>query len=237
MKGYFAFLAMGFVACKGSHATESTGNIANDRLLALSNSDRARMLGAVVAEGCEGTRAFYMGIAPDRTAEWSVGCANGREYSISIENDESGSTSDMDCRVLHAVAGISCFVPFAAEPTRSSWSEHDMHCEVAKLPRDIGRSVFANLAANIATASGLDEQSVAKHRAKSAKEADITLDRWARECDGTAKRAAPRAHAPARPAPMTPGSAPIDPYAASSTKGAGSSAADPELRIDLNDLE
>src|ERR1035438_1881147 len=58
-------------------ATNSTRhdieNRANDLLLQFPKSKQTTALAAAVADGCIGTRAFYMGISPtDRVAYWSV---------------------------------------------------------------------------------------------------------------------------------------------------------------------
>jgi hypothetical protein len=86
-----------------------TGNEANDRLLAGSNSDQALMLSAVVGEGCLGNRAFYMGISKERSAFWSVGCTNGSSYQLMIDPNSTGSTKILDCSVLKVVAKVNCF--------------------------------------------------------------------------------------------------------------------------------
>lgn len=109
----------------------NTGNPANDRLLALPQSDQAAALGAIAGEGCVGYRAFYMGIfsskSPHQTKEeqrlaailsmdheafWSVGCTNGASYEVGISADAAGSTKVLDCSVLRAIAKTDCFVRF-----------------------------------------------------------------------------------------------------------------------------
>lgn len=90
-----------------------TGNVANDRLLALPESEQALYLGTVVNAGCRGERASYMGIEPkSRAAFWSVRCRNGASYAVEIEADSLGSTKVLKCSVLKAVAGINCFEKF-----------------------------------------------------------------------------------------------------------------------------
>jgi len=59
--------------------TSGSHNEANERLLALSDSEQMMLLGSAVNEGCRGNRTFYMGSSPkDNAAYWSVGCTNGR---------------------------------------------------------------------------------------------------------------------------------------------------------------
>ena len=90
-------------------STFNTGNVANDRLLALTEREQAFFLGTVVNEGCVGNRAFYRGIWPkDRSAYWSVGCTNGASYGVKLAADAVGSTKIVECSVLKAV-GINCF--------------------------------------------------------------------------------------------------------------------------------
>ena len=96
-------------------ASKSTGNEANDRLLALPKSEQALMLGKAAGEGCIGNRAFYMGISKDRTASWSVGCTNGNSYAVQIDADSVGTTSILECSILRAVAKVNCFEKFASQ--------------------------------------------------------------------------------------------------------------------------
>src|SRR5262249_10070686 len=88
----------------------STGNIANDRLAAMSASEQAMFLGAATAEGCVGTRAFFMGTShADHSAFWSVRCKNGKSYLVQIQADSTGSTRVLDCAIYKAVSKMSCF--------------------------------------------------------------------------------------------------------------------------------
>ena len=96
-------------------ATKSTGNEANDRLLGLTKSDQALMLGKVTGEDCVGKRAFYMGISKERGAFWSVGCTNGNSYEVEIDADSVGSTTVLGCSVLRAVSKVDCFKKFASQ--------------------------------------------------------------------------------------------------------------------------
>jgi len=95
--------------------SKTTGNEANDRLLALSKTEQALMLGKAAGEGCVGNRAFYMGIAKDRTASWSVGCTDGNSYAVQIDADSVGTTSILDCSILKVVAKVNCFEKFAPQ--------------------------------------------------------------------------------------------------------------------------
>jgi len=109
----------------------STGNPANDKLLALPQSEQASVLGTIAGAGCVGNRAFYMGIFSrtqpgqtkkeqqlaailqmDHNAFWSVGCTNGASYEVEISADEAGSTKVVNCSVLKVVGHSDCFVRF-----------------------------------------------------------------------------------------------------------------------------
>ena len=88
----------------------STGNEASDRLSALPARQQALFLSATVGEGCTGNRAFYMGSSPkDRSAFWSVGCANGKSYLVQVNADATGSTTVLECSVYKLVTKLSCF--------------------------------------------------------------------------------------------------------------------------------
>ena len=63
-------------------------------------------------EPCTVTRSFFQGFDKKRTAHWNVGCSNGAAFVVSIQNDASGSTRILDCKVLKAVAGMDCFKKF-----------------------------------------------------------------------------------------------------------------------------
>jgi hypothetical protein len=46
------------------------------------------------------------------SAFWSVVCGDGSSYAVQIEADSVGSTRVLECSVLKAVAGSSCFTKF-----------------------------------------------------------------------------------------------------------------------------
>jgi hypothetical protein len=98
---------------KVAKRTWHTGNVAQDRLAAFTESEQAAFLGEAVQEGCVGTRVFFMGTDHENDAFWSVGCANGQSYSVEIHPDSTGSTQVLECSVLKAVAGVTCFTKFA----------------------------------------------------------------------------------------------------------------------------
>lgn len=90
-------------------------NMANRRILALTESDRRTLFSASLAlsgEACgKVTRTFYKGSAkPSWNAIWNVGCKNGIAYSIMVMSDEKGSTKVLTCGELRAIGGGECFV-------------------------------------------------------------------------------------------------------------------------------
>ena len=88
----------------------STGNEANDRLLALTELQKASALAHAVNEGCIGKRTFYMGDLPrDRSAFWSVSCKNGKSYLVQIAADAAGSTKVLECDLYRAVTKDAVF--------------------------------------------------------------------------------------------------------------------------------
>jgi len=100
------------VASKAGKRTQHTGNVAQDLLVTYTAREQALFLGKAVGEGCIGTRAFFMGMDPEKDAMWSVGCTNGQSYSVEIHPDPNGTTQVLECSVLKALAGTSCFTKF-----------------------------------------------------------------------------------------------------------------------------
>ena len=88
-----------------SHGTENT---AHDQLMALSDRTRILSLATIVKNGCIGTGAFFMGMASNHSAYWSVACANGKSYVVQVAPDANGSTAVLNCAVLSR-AEINCF--------------------------------------------------------------------------------------------------------------------------------
>lgn len=192
-----------------------TGNVANDMLLALSSTEQATHLGNMVAEGCVGVRAFYMGMASGGIAEWSVGCSNGLSYSVGIENDEEGSATTIDCRVLEAISSTSCFIKFSDQANRPGKSQAEFKCGLARLPRELRTTTVLNLINN------LSEYAEAKPYGDDAtrrRDAEHLLDGWASDCNGIKAKTSPdhrrisQLKAAAVKAPATAQPVPVDPY-------------------------
>ncbi|MGH7046207.1 MAG: hypothetical protein ACREE2_07430 [Stellaceae bacterium] len=93
----------------------STGNLRNDKLLALPKSRQAQVLANSFRRGCVGVRAFPMGVTmtgkAKGTAYWSVGCKNGSSYVVQIPPNVKEPAVVVDCRVLEGT-GKACFRKF-----------------------------------------------------------------------------------------------------------------------------
>lgn len=100
----------------GQGTTPRTGNIANDKLLALSAAEQAYALGAIVNDNCTGDKVFYMGIdATDNGAFWSVHCVGGGSYEVEVSANAAGTTKVLNCSVLKAIGGGECFRRFKGQ--------------------------------------------------------------------------------------------------------------------------
>jgi hypothetical protein len=82
-------------------------------LLDMSEEARRTLLRKVAqssgVKGTKVTKTFYQGSDTRENHIWSAACAQGRSFSITLYNDAKGSTGVVDCGVLVAVAGVSCF--------------------------------------------------------------------------------------------------------------------------------
>ena len=97
----------------GLHAAGS-GSPTNDRLLALSPSQQARILTRGI-KGCVGTSAFPMGVVSTAKwkslAYWSVRCKNGKSYVVQVSPIAKAPAAFEDCSVLNGT-GKECFKKF-----------------------------------------------------------------------------------------------------------------------------
>jgi hypothetical protein len=91
-------------------------NPGNDMMLNLSSSKQKTELQKTIASGgiaCSSvTKTMYQGQDKKGNAFWSAACSNGKSYVVMIYNDAEGSTKALDCGVLKALAGTSCFTKF-----------------------------------------------------------------------------------------------------------------------------
>lgn len=58
------------------------------------------------------SKAFYQGSDKKGAAFWNIQCTPGKSYVIKMENDAAGSSRILDCQVLNAVNGGTCFTKF-----------------------------------------------------------------------------------------------------------------------------
>ena len=98
-------------------ARAATANPTHDLLLSKSAPEQAAILGKEVGNGCIGTTPFFMGIAEDGSALWSVLCADGSAYALNISPDAAGTTRALECSRLKAMH-LDCFSPLPAEALR-----------------------------------------------------------------------------------------------------------------------
>jgi hypothetical protein len=57
-------------------------------------------------------RTFFQGVSANGDAFWNVSCRGGKSFALTIRNDANGSVKMLDCAVLKAVGGGTCFVKF-----------------------------------------------------------------------------------------------------------------------------
>ena len=107
------------------------------------------LLAAIVNDRCSGTDAFYMGSSGDRQAFWSVHCANGRAYQVTVEANATGSTSVMDCAVLKAVADVDCFTRLSDQGGRKPRTRSQMKADIDNLPPESRREALENFSRNL----------------------------------------------------------------------------------------
>ena len=102
------------VSCGGP----STGNKTHDLLVGLPEAGRAEALADLIAaskQACgTATRTFFQGIDASKVATWNAGCSNGRNYTVHIEPNATGTSRVVDCEVAKAVSKIDCFVKIEA---------------------------------------------------------------------------------------------------------------------------
>jgi hypothetical protein len=90
-------------------------NEAHDIISGLSEPKRNEVLTAFMrksGEACNVTQSFFQGFDKKKGAFWSVACTNRSSYSILLNNDATGSSKILDCKVLLAVAKMDCFKKF-----------------------------------------------------------------------------------------------------------------------------
>ena len=106
---------LALIAVAAATIAAAPPNQINDAILAAPTDQRARFLGGLLGAGCQGTEAYYVGVAgagPSAgVATWDVRCADGRSFSTGIGPDGNGTPSIIDCAQLKAAGGGECFKP------------------------------------------------------------------------------------------------------------------------------
>jgi len=108
-----AILAAG--AAAGAARRAGSANPANDKLLQMSEPDRAATLARAIGHWCVGTEAFPMGIIAAGTgagnAYWSLRCLDGSTWAVQI--DPLAGVTAIDCDTYKEKgAGKECFKKF-----------------------------------------------------------------------------------------------------------------------------
>ena len=97
-------------------ALAASANPAHDQLSAMSEQQRQSVLAAFLVksgERCSSvTKTFYQGRDKKGNAFWNAACAKGDSFVIQVNNDATGSTRILSCKVLKAVNGGTCFTKF-----------------------------------------------------------------------------------------------------------------------------
>src|SRR5215216_4251304 len=97
----------------------AVGNPGHELLLTKSAAEQAAMLGKAVGNGCIGTTPFFMGIAEDGSALWSILCASGSSYIVNVSPDTFGTAKALECARLKAMH-LDCFSPLPPEALGNS---------------------------------------------------------------------------------------------------------------------
>lgn len=94
----------------------ASANPAHDQLSAMSEQQRQSVLAELLVksgERCSSvTKTFYQGSDKKGNAFWNASCAKGDSFVIELNNDATGSTRILSCKVLKAVNAGTCFTKF-----------------------------------------------------------------------------------------------------------------------------
>src|SRR5690348_1198441 len=115
--GYASWVPLCAMMAVGSVGA-ALGNPAHEQLLTKSAAEQAAMLGKAVGNGCIGTTPFFMGVAEDGSAFWSVLCANGNSYVVHVRPDAVGTAKALECSRLKAMQ-LDCFSLLPPEALRN----------------------------------------------------------------------------------------------------------------------
>lgn len=97
-------------------ALAAHANPAHDQLSSMSEQQRRSVLATFLVksgEQCSSvTKTFYQGSDKKGNAFWNAACARGDSFVIQVNNDATGTTRILSCKVLKAVNGGTCFTKF-----------------------------------------------------------------------------------------------------------------------------
>jgi hypothetical protein len=97
-------------------ALAAHANPAHEQLSSMSEQQRRSVLATFLVksgEQCSSvTKTFYQGSDKKGNAFWNAACAGGDSFVIQVNNDATGSTRILSCKVLKAVNGGTCFTKF-----------------------------------------------------------------------------------------------------------------------------
>lgn len=97
-------------------ALAARANPAHEQLSSMSEQQRQSALAAFLVksgEQCSSvTKTFYQGSDKKGNAFWNAACTGGASFVIQVNNDATGSTRILSCKVLKAVNGGTCFTKF-----------------------------------------------------------------------------------------------------------------------------
>lgn len=97
-------------------ASVAQANPAHDMISAASETKRQQALAGLLSgsgEKCGAVdRTFYQGSDKSGNAFWNASCRGGKSFLIQVNNDRQGSTRILECKVLKAVNGGTCFTKF-----------------------------------------------------------------------------------------------------------------------------
>jgi len=94
----------------------SYANKAHSIIISKSESERRVVFASLLKnsnESCgSAITTFFQGFTKENEAIWNVKCSNGRAYAILIKDNETGSTTILDCGVLKVIGAGECFKKF-----------------------------------------------------------------------------------------------------------------------------
>lgn len=97
-------------------AASALANPAHNRIDAMQESERRAFFAKFLSSSGERcgsvTRTFFQGSSPSGDAFWNIACAGGETWALMIYNNATGSTKILDCKVLKAMNGGTCFTKF-----------------------------------------------------------------------------------------------------------------------------